>query len=438
MVRRRVTRWVAPVLVFIVAFQIWDATEARRLARAEAAVLSADPAAAARSGEDGGLEDAALFYNAAATLQSGQVTVTGAPGNDPVWNRRESFFAAGVLPPGAAGTARAAIDAASLRLIDDAAARPIGRAVASRALAYRPLALRRLFEAAATRTLDDIAAMDADVAVDSMVAQLRLLRIYRDGWLYEATMKGIDVAGVAADAGILLSHAAPADGQLAVLADALAQADDDDEVVKAITGEARFIAAAVSPSPATCGQAQRPARFLFQPLLRHHTTTLLAMTQDALVAAARPWPARVRDLQSMTAPASYLPVLHEFFEPSRVLGGYQGRAVAAAVNAGRLRAARLAALVERYRRRTGALPGRLADADVEGPGARQSADPFTGDGMRWSVDAQGYTIYSVGPDGRDDGGVLTPRDVPAGQMARSLTPPDIGVRVRLSPSRPPG
>ncbi len=109
-----------------------------------------------------------------------------------------------------------------------------------------------------------------------------------------------------------------------------------------------------------------------------------------------------------------------------------------AVGAGRLRAARLAALVERHRHRTGRLPERLADVLGEDLHAPQAQDPFTGEAMRWAVDAAAYTIYSVGPDGRDDGGIVTPRDVPAGQMARHITPPDIGVRVRLRPSRRPG
>jgi hypothetical protein len=423
---------VVPVLLLIAAFQGWDAVEARRLARAEAAMPWGDPARAPRPGESGGAEDAMLFYNAAATLQSGPATPRGAPGNDPVWNRRESFAATGVLPPGAGPAARAAIDAASLRLIDDAAARPIGRVVPARASAYRPLALPRLFEAAATRTLDNIAAMDADAAVDSIGAQLRLLRIYRDGWLYEATMKEVDVAGIAVDAAILLSHAVPDDGRLTVLVETLAQADDDDEVVRAISAEARFVSGAVSPSTALALARTWPASFLVQPLLRHYAATLLMMTEDALAVAARPWPARVRDLQALTAPASSLPIVHEFFEPTRVLSGYQQRAVAAAVNASRLRAARLAALVERYRRRTGALPDLLADATGQDRSDRQSQDPFTGDSMRWSIDAAGYTIYSVGPDGRDDGGALEPRDVPAGRMPRTVRPPDIGIRVNLA------
>ena len=69
----------------------------------------------------------------------------------------------------------------------------------------------------------------------------------------------------------------------------------------------------------------------------------------------------------------------------------------------RLRAARGAMAVERYRLARGALPSSLGDL-VPAYLDIVPEDPFTGRPLRYEKLGKGLVVYSVGPDGRDDGG----------------------------------
>jgi putative SOS response-associated peptidase YedK len=86
--------------------------------------------------------------------------------------------------------------------------------------------------------------------------------------------------------------------------------------------------------------------------------------------------------------------------------------------------------VEQYRRQHRNLPPALADLD--GP-AWMRQDPFSGDVLRYRADDSRFIIYSVGADGRDDGGRL---EVAAGKGSAPGVGPllDVGVRVTTRPS----
>lgn len=69
----------------------------------------------------------------------------------------------------------------------------------------------------------------------------------------------------------------------------------------------------------------------------------------------------------------------------------------------RIECVRAALAVERHRLTQGALPETLADC---APGLLENvpADPFTGRDLRYERLRSGFVVYSVGEDGRDDGG----------------------------------
>lgn len=71
----------------------------------------------------------------------------------------------------------------------------------------------------------------------------------------------------------------------------------------------------------------------------------------------------------------------------------------------------LAWRAEQIRRRTGVVPESSGDLDL--PLAEsQIADPFVpGQPLKWKVTDNGPVIYSVGPDGVDDGGVAGAADL---------------------------
>jgi len=69
----------------------------------------------------------------------------------------------------------------------------------------------------------------------------------------------------------------------------------------------------------------------------------------------------------------------------------------------RIEAARAALAVERYRLKYGRAPARLDDAAPEFIEA-VPVDPFDGKPLRYERRGEGYVVYSVGENGKDDGG----------------------------------
>ncbi|MFO0810893.1 MAG: hypothetical protein U0746_19870 [Gemmataceae bacterium] len=149
-----------------------------------------------------------------------------------------------------------------------------------------------------------------------------------------------------------------------------------------------------------------------------HTVKLEVATR--LVATARrPWPERVAAADALDAElaASSVPL-------NWMMRGAAGRMARflLAVRA-RVSTAVAAAAVEQHRVERGdwptALPAGLPD------------DPYTGKPLLYRPLADGVVVYSVGPNGRDDGGTLTPE-------ATDVNPPpdgDIGFRLWDVPHR---
>ena len=69
----------------------------------------------------------------------------------------------------------------------------------------------------------------------------------------------------------------------------------------------------------------------------------------------------------------------------------------------RIRAAGVAVAIKRYALVSGILPHRL-DTMAPDPLPAVPADPYDGRPLRYRRTDGEYVVYSVGPDGRDDGG----------------------------------
>jgi hypothetical protein len=83
------------------------------------------------------------------------------------------------------------------------------------------------------------------------------------------------------------------------------------------------------------------------------------------------------------------------------------------------RVARTALAVHNYRARHGRLPAKLADLTPE-PLIAVPEDPYDGKPLRFRRNAAGAAVYSVGPDGRDDGGARFDRAEKTGDLAIEL------------------
>jgi hypothetical protein len=156
-------------------------------------------------------------------------------------------------------------------------------------------------------------------------------------------------------------------------------------------------------------------------------------TADALRASQQPWPERLQAMEQVADRPSMLePVLRASTRnvlnlmPSSEETKQLTRRMAAAVAV--VRAARGAIAIEQHRRAAG-FPDRVEDLPPPAGDREAFVDPFTGDSLRYVRLDDGYTVYSVGRDVRDDGGKLT-ADLTPGRATPSIPPPDIGVRVR--------
>lgn len=90
----------------------------------------------------------------------------------------------------------------------------------------------------------------------------------------------------------------------------------------------------------------------------------------------------------------------------------------------RLRTAGTALAIERFRLANGRLPNGLVELTPRFLSA-MPIDPFDGASLRYKQLPKGYVVYSVGPDGRDDGG----KEFPAKPSGRAAPAYDITITV---------
>ena len=130
--------------------------------------------------------------------------------------------------------------------------------------------------------------------------------------------------------------------------------------------------------------------FWSRPRLLDRTRHYLAIMARAVHAASAPWPQALDAVASAGGDDDVSSLTVAFERTAGVVA--------------RTRATRVAVLIERQRRLTGALPASIAALDP----ARVAAipgDPFSGAPLHYRRDAGGYTVYSVGANRKDDGGL---------------------------------
>jgi hypothetical protein len=183
------------------------------------------------------------------------------------------------------------------------------------------------------------------------------------------------------------------------------------------------------------GQSVR--EFVLRPLITHRFVAVLRVWADLVLAARPPWSQHAQGIEEIVRrheidreerssnflrPFSFILMKESavwFFEeemrPDRLITD---------------RAARVAVAVARFQRDHGdALPGAL-DELVPDYLDEVPSDPLSDGPLRYRLDLRSYVIYSVGPDGTDDGGALV-RETAPGNIRRFAAGPDIGVRVLI-------
>ena len=195
-------------------------------------------------------------------------------------------------------------------------------------------------------------------------------------------------------------------------------------------------------TPAAPRQYSLPMRSITETVLRpwftHRVVHVLRVWAELVEVARLPWPQKAQ--ASAAAGERYRAEINA--PPSRYFGMASPALPVAmfnqAVDPTALivdRCSRVAVAVERFRRDRGTQPGALGEL-VPRYLASVPADPYSGGPLLFRSADGAYTIYSIGPDQKDDGGDLTSeleRAVQRGWGRRVIAGADVGVRVWTQP-----
>jgi hypothetical protein len=219
----------------------------------------------------------------------------------------------------------------------------------------------------------------------------------------------------------VLERTRPTQPSLALVAQALADADRDDIL------RAQFLFLRVEwlrrrpADPWFIGPQARPIFVVNRPLATHRVVSQLEALERLLEAANAPWPDRIDAIVATDAGALDFAFGPEEFDRVRVQRVVWNATRLLAVT----RAMRIAVAVELYRRDHGeSLPNDL-NALVPTYLTSLPIDPFAGKELRFEKDGAGYVVYSLGSNRRDDGG-----DVMIGLENGERSAPDPGIRIR--------
>lgn len=285
--------------------------------------------------------------------------------------------------------------------------------------------LEEAAQAEAMRTLERLIARDWAGAGWSLVVRIRFLRAYRDVGGSAAYPISNDVRSIAADLALLLQRSDVPDAVLDEVVRALDRAHRYSRVDRVIAAGALIPYRYVEEMWQGRSLKYGVAGTLMRPLFRHATVAELRTVHDALDAIGLSWPQRLRVLESLE---DQEPAVPRWLLPEAAVRDTSSliydRVSQVANGMVQTRTAHLAILADRHRRVTGALPDRIQEVapDVD------TDDVYGGGALRYVREADGFAIYSIGPDRVDDNGALAPppqRD----RLGRQRQSADIGIRV---------
>lgn len=438
---RRLAYWVFPVLVLIAAWQIWDSLEARWLEEEIARVFpeGIEPRPRWSPGSPPPANDAAPYYTAAnlAAISSGTVDSLRRASEPISWYEvmsrvRDEMLAERPPAPADVTTLEQWFEAYELpfMLMEEARSRPYLRV--SDTNVERALSMTGLIPALAIaggQTLMLMQSGDGEKVVDSLIVRLKTLRHYDgQGDWYAASMKMREIDDIASDVGLLLSRTSPSDDALMRLDEALAGAYAPGDHAQLIRAESRYIYLSMRNIWRGRDPAGRASSVLNRPALRHLTREVLHAAAEVMAATHLPWHERITVIESLKSgpsPVRFLVfgVRSQVSWPFTTASAFVAQGLAGA--SASVRAARAALAIERYRRNRGVLPASLDELNLA---ESDRQDPFTGQSLRYARDQDGFTVYSVAQDLKDDGGHLR-SDKPYAVPGARRFATDRGIRV---------
>jgi hypothetical protein len=433
------------VLVLVAGWAAWDYVEARRTAEILAAIRAAhEPMTTYDIPQTGlpGADDAGRLYLAAAALvrrpDDWRELATIRDGLDAL---------AATWPPRSPSEADLAAverllekNRQTLEMLDAGAALDFGGFPPGTDYNYRWDHLNQVGRIAALRAAVLSLGNDPDAAASSIISWLRLSRVYQGE--VGAMFSGLRTVEIEKTIPALLERLHPSPESLARLDKALADYEDDTSPVRiAMTERAWLIQhywpryfGFAGPQAMPIGRNNEGPGFrevFARPVLRRETNERLRLFAG-IVSAARMKPglrllAGLRGLNASDAKGRFY-----LGTSAEIVKIYQGYAVSLFEGIAIERSARAAIAIERFRLTHHAMPASLAEAAADA-GSPLPVDPMTGDALKLVVRSDSYIVYSVGDDGKDDGGRIDrpplPRTAAPGMSKRPA--PDWGVRVRI-------
>jgi len=439
---RRIAMVAFVVLLPIAAHGLWDYLEVQRLVREiERIQAKREPVTEQEAGrQDVAPEDAgaASYYSAAGILALGT--------NPYAVTTRVRNWLAGATPgqslPTALATELQEVVAESedaLALADKAAQLPFNGFVAGVDYSYRTASMRAVAEVLSARSLSLGIAGKGDEALDSVIAGLQARRP-----LTESRVRFTDRADVAA----VLSFADPSPEALQRAQTALAHTDRPEVALDNFLRErARYLEMTwrrfYGHSPNAPRQYLLPMHGVVETIVRpwrsHRLVETLQLWARLADVARQPWSLKAEAGTRLLENAERVRTRYSrYFLP--LMGSDLPLGLfAAAIDPTPLiidRCSVAALAVERFKHDTGTVPAALVDL-VPRYLAAVPIDPLTDRPLLFRSSADAYTIYSVGPNGQDDGGDLTaPTSDDRRRLRRRASSPDSGIRVAAWPLQP--
>ena len=447
--RRRISIALACLVFPVAVHAAWDYFESRRLfglvdeLRRQGEPVSRDALGRWQRPTAPDEIRAARYYSAAGELAFRDWTFSNGPTEK--IDRRPIVRISGMfaetaekrtLKPAAATMMKTVVEdqVEALEMMDRAAPLPFTRFPPHAFEDYpRTYSLEHLADAATARTVWLTSQGDGDGAARSLWSTLKLRRAHvrTVPWQSEHLI----------ELQYLLEHARPAVDSLRQVQDALRERERPDATVDNLR-ESRAIAVE-SLFTEWYGRRTDPltpaehARWAWQPLsvlrpwVARQATRALRASQEAVAAAQQPWPANIAALRALGAKqpdsrsARGRPSIVDFGRYIIRGVGDEG-VVRDGIRLTHVRAGMAALAVERYRRDHADSPPDSLAALVPTYLPSVPTDPFTGRELLYRTDRGRFVIYSLGPDGNDNGGEVSPLPT----HVWKVTTPDIGLEIR--------
>lgn len=328
-------------------------------------------------------------------------------------------------------------NALGLEMADRAAQLPFRAFAPGTDYSYRWQQLHEVGRIAALRS-GVLALAGNDRASASLSSQIRQLRVFWGEGALDETAVAEGLGDAAKSLSWLLERSPPSDGDLARLDAALASLDDDRVLVRgllilraaALEAWLRYLCE-LPPSVGEGLEVRMPGLGVWfaRPYIRDQVNERLRMFREVLqIASLRPGNRMFEALNRIKAGNRKSRFLPHSNRDVVMLTTLRARSFFEAQSLGRV--ARAAISVERFRKTNGGLPASLEQLRLA-DGSPLPPDPMTGAPLRLTADGANYVIYSIGSDGKDDGGSVFGQAA-ASSWAKPRPATDWGIRIRLS------